>query len=268
MDAAAIASLCALLAHGGAAAPAPPGLVCPAVVAPGREALAEPGLAALMALDGARDAIARVAFAEAGNQGDSGLAAVVYTILNRLEDGRWGPTVDAVLNAPRQFEPVTRAGGAWRNLRPVSAASQARIDTIINLALEGRLPDLTHGARFFQNPRIVADRAAAGRVPANLVNFGGAAPSAIIGAHSFYVEAGRGGGRQARAGADGDPGQSRAPSRLAGGAIFVGEVRAGADVDPTDTKAGDAPVVGASGDSPAAPSGAMFVLRDAPGGGQ
>ena len=31
-----------------------------------------------------RDAIARVAYAEAGNQGDSGLAGVVYTILNRL----------------------------------------------------------------------------------------------------------------------------------------------------------------------------------------
>jgi hypothetical protein len=58
-----------------------------------------------------RDAIARVAYAEAGNQGDSGLAAVVYTILNRLQDGRWGDTIDSVLNARAQFEPVLRAGG-------------------------------------------------------------------------------------------------------------------------------------------------------------
>ena len=79
--------------------------------------------------------IARVSFAEAGNQGDSGLAAVVYTILNRLADGRWGDTVDAVLNARDQFEPVLRAGGDWRRLAPVSPAQQARIDTIINLAL-------------------------------------------------------------------------------------------------------------------------------------
>jgi N-acetylmuramoyl-L-alanine amidase len=34
-----------------------------------------------------RDAIARVAYAEAGNQGDNGLAGVVYTLLNRIVDG-------------------------------------------------------------------------------------------------------------------------------------------------------------------------------------
>ena len=45
------------------------------------------------------EAIARVSFAEAANQGDSGLAAVIYTIVNRLVDGRWGSTVDGVLNA-------------------------------------------------------------------------------------------------------------------------------------------------------------------------
>jgi len=77
-----------------------------------------------------------------------------------------------------------RAGGDWRNLPAVSAAAQARVDTILNLALEGRLPDLTGGARFFQNPAIVASRARAGSVPAGLVNFGGATPSAVIGAHS------------------------------------------------------------------------------------
>jgi len=249
----------------------PAGLVCPSVVAPRPEISAEQGLAALIEAPGARDGMARVAFAEAANQGDSGLAAVVYTILNRLRDGRWGATVDAVLNAPRQFEPVMRAGGACRNLRPVSAASQARIDTIINLALEGRLPDLTHGARFFQNPRIVADRAAAGRVSASLVNFGGAAPSAVIGAHSFYVEAARGGASRARNGADAgqDPVEPRRPSRMAGGAIFVGEVRDGADADTTaETGAGEPTRASAAADIAAAPSGAMFVLRDAPGGGQ
>ena len=57
-----------------------------------------------------------------------------------------------------------RAGGDWRNLPAVSAAAQARVDTILNLALEGRLPDLTGGARFFQNPAIVASRARAGSV--------------------------------------------------------------------------------------------------------
>jgi hypothetical protein len=134
-------------------------------------------LATLVSSPEAREAIARVAYAEAANQGDSGLAGVVYTIINRLADGRWGGSVEAVVNARRQFEPVMRAGGSWRSLPAVSEARQARIDTIINLALEGRLPDPTHGARFFQNPQIVAGRAARGEVSAGLVNFGGAAPS-------------------------------------------------------------------------------------------
>ena len=210
MDAVALAGLCALLAHGGAHQPDVQGAHCGVTGPPIVSALTPPAgrgggfnaqqVAALVAGDDARDGIARVAYAEAGNQGDSGLAAVVYAILNRLNDGRWGGSIDAVLNASHQFEPVMRAGGRWRNLRPVSEARRARIDTIINLALEGRLPDLTNGARFFQNPRIVADRAGAGEVSASLVNFGGTAPSAIIGAHSFYVEAARGGGRRARPG--------------------------------------------------------------------
>ena len=224
MDPAALAGLCALLAHGAPVSQAlPAGLSCPA------EATAPaPGSAPIgvdVSSSEARDAIARVAYAEAGNQGDSGLAAVVYTILNRLADGRWGTSVDAVLNAPHQFEPVMRAGGSWRNLRPVSDAERARIDTILNLALDGRLPDLTNGARYFQNPQIVAQRARLGQVSTRLVNFGGAAPSAVIGAHSFYQAAGRGGGRGAAL--QGRALAVRSPSTVvlsrAGGAIFVGE---------------------------------------------
>ncbi|WJT10887.1 cell wall hydrolase [Vibrio harveyi] len=101
-----------------------------------------------------RDAIGRVAFAEAANQGDSGLAGVVYTILNRLISGQFGNTVTAIVNAPNQFEPVHKAGG-WKELPILSPIQQTRIETIINLALEGRLPDLTNGALFFQNPDVV-----------------------------------------------------------------------------------------------------------------
>jgi hypothetical protein len=218
----------------------------------------------------ARDAIARVAYAEAANQGDSGLAAVVYTILNRLADGRWGSTVEAVLNAPHQFEPVMRAGGSWRNLRPVSDAQRARIETIINLALDGRLPDLTNGARYFQNPAIVAQRAHAGQVSGRLVNFGGAAPSAVIGAHSFYAETGRGGARPATPqAAERSP---RRPSDVlltrAGGAIFVGENRAfaregeggaGAAADPMERPA--------DGGAVEDPARAIFVSSDGRSGG-
>lgn len=144
---------------------------------------------------GDRDAIARVAFAEAANQGDSGLAGVVYTIINRLISGEWGSTVTQVVNAPRQFEPVHRAGG-WEQLPPLPESQKARVDTIINLAVEGRLPDLTNGARFFQNPAIVANRESAGTVSSGLTHFGGSAPSAVIKDHTFYASINFGGGNR------------------------------------------------------------------------
>lgn len=162
-------------------------------------AAAERGLARLAGpvnAPGARDAIARVAYAEAAGQGDAGLAGVVFTILNRLAAGSWGSSVDAVVNARAQFEPVLRAGGDWRALPIASPAQRARIDTIVNLALEGRLPDPTGGALYFQNPAVVAARAKAGAVSRNLVHFGGATPSAVIGDHSFYVATGKGAGRR------------------------------------------------------------------------
>ena len=260
MDPAALAGLCLLLARGEATQALPPGVSCPPIASgpasPPRASGADHKVPWMSAE--ARDAIARVTFAEAGNQGDSGLAAVVYTILNRLADGRWGSTVDGVLNARSQFEPVMRAGGDWRNLPAVSAAAQARVDTILNLALEGRLPDLTGGARFFQNPAIVASRARAGSVPSGLVNFGGATPSAVIGAHSFYVEASRG-AQGARTAGAGPQGRVNRPSH---GLLFVGENRSRPSSDepqtPGGTTADPAPPQPSAGD----PSRALFVGRD------
>ena len=279
MEAAALAGLCSLLAHGATPQALPEGVNCPpSIVAPAAVQVAprlpegEAYLASVIAVADARDGIARVAYAEAANQGDSGLAGVVYTILNRLQDGRWGTSVDSVLNAPHQFEPVLRAGGSWRNLRPVSDAQRARIDTIINLALDGRLPDLTNGARYFQNPRIVAARAANGQVAASLVNFGGAAPSAVIGAHSFYVQAGRGGDRRTVSAASSRRGRAASDVVLvaAGGGIFVGENRAfPAPDDPVDQSADNGEAiepVATSRDEDAAPpvdpARAIFVRPD------
>ena len=179
-----LAALCA----GAGATPAthalPAGTDCPAIERTYQDALVR--VAPLVDSAQGRDGIARVAYAEAGNQGDSGLAGVVYTILNRLVDGSFGYRLDGVLDAPHQFEPVMRAGGQWTALAARSAVEQAHIDTILNLALDGRLPDPTNGARFFQNPAIVASRASAGTVRPGLVNFGGQKPVAVIRDHAFY----------------------------------------------------------------------------------
>lgn len=140
-----------------------------------------------------RDAIARVAIAEAANQGDSGLAGVVYTIINRRLSGQFGQTVTDVVNSPKQFEPVTKVGGDWKKLPSVTVSQYTQVQTIINLALEGHLPDITNGGLFFQNPAIVADREKAGKVSKGLTNFGGSAPSAIIKDHAFYASINKGG---------------------------------------------------------------------------
>lgn len=167
-------------------------VVALALPAPGSAETALAGVRGAVEAAGAREAIARVAYAEAAGQGEVGLAAVVFTILNRLAAGQWGSSVDAVVNARAQFEPVLRAGGDWRALTAATPAERARIDTILNLALEGRLPDPTGGALYFQNPAIVAARARAGTVSAELVHFGGATPSATIGDHAFYAATGWG----------------------------------------------------------------------------
>jgi len=134
-----------------------------------------------------REAIGRVAFAEAGNQAEEGLAGVICTILNRLHSGAFGPDVTDVLDAPGQFEPVTDAGGQWSNLPALSPGQSVEFNTILDLILQGRVPDPTNGALYFQNPATVAQSAAAGEVPAALVNFGGQTPSAVIRDHSFYL---------------------------------------------------------------------------------
>ena len=108
-----------------------------------------------------REAIGRIAYAEAGNQGEEGIAAVIFCVLNRVNSGLFEGSVQAVIDAPNQFEPATRVGG-WRRLPPLDYSQSIQFDTILNLILAGRLPDLTNGALFFQNAAIVAARAARG----------------------------------------------------------------------------------------------------------
>jgi Cell Wall Hydrolase len=133
-----------------------------------------------------RDALGRVAYAEAGNQREEGLAAVVHVVLNRTVSGRFGAGVQSVLDAPGQFEPVARAGGTWRGLPPLTDSQRLVFGTILDLILQGRLPDPTGGSTHFQNAAIVAQRAAEGLVSPDLVNFGGQVPAAVIRDHSFF----------------------------------------------------------------------------------
>lgn len=131
------------------------------------------------------DAIGRVVFAEAGNQPIAGKVAVIDTILNRLAAGGFGRDVQSVIAQRHAFEPVTRAGG-WRRLPPLTFNQRVELDTILALKVAGHLGDVSGGALYFQNPRIVAARAAAGTVSLALVGFAGMPQTAMIGDHTFY----------------------------------------------------------------------------------
>jgi len=136
-----------------------------------------------------RDAISRVVIAEAGNQGEAGISAVIYVIINRLNSGEFGSNINSVLNAKGQFEPVMKAGkGDWRGLKKVSKTDFIKVNTLLNLILSGHFKDPTEGALYFQNPTIVSKRERAKKVSKGLTHFGGTTPSLIINSHAFYKE--------------------------------------------------------------------------------
>lgn len=123
------------------------------------------------------DALGRIAYAEAGNQGPEGLAGVLFTVLNRLATNRWGSTIGDVLNSRGQFEPVGRAGGDWRNLPRLNSDQQGTAAALLNLIGQGAIPDVTQGATFFQNPDITRQRG---------TDFSGGVQGTRIGDHVFY----------------------------------------------------------------------------------
>jgi spore germination cell wall hydrolase CwlJ-like protein len=134
-----------------------------------------------------RDAITRVAISEASNQGEGGLSAVIWVILNRYKDSGFGDSITDVVNAKNQFEPVTRVK-TWKALPKPSERQYNKVNTIINLALSGYFADPTKGALYFQNPEIVKSREAAGKASKGLTHFGGSKPTITIKDHAFYKE--------------------------------------------------------------------------------
>src|SRR5574337_983860 len=152
-------------------------------------AIAWPALADAPLSERDVDAIGRVVYAEAGNQPVAGKVAVLDTILNRLASGRFGGSVGDVIEQRNAFEPVTRAGG-WRNLPPLTEVQRVEFGTIIGLKASGHLGDVSAGALYFQNPKIVAARADAGTVRKDLIGFGGMPVTAAIADHTFYAPGG------------------------------------------------------------------------------
>lgn len=104
-----------------------------------------------------RDLLIRTLIGEAGNQGPEGKAAVAHVIRNRLASGKYGPDIQSVVTAPKQFSvwnPGNRAGEMARRVStsdPVYQTASSIADSVFG----GQTPDPTRGATHYFNPSIV-----------------------------------------------------------------------------------------------------------------
>jgi hypothetical protein len=104
-----------------------------------------------------RDMLVRTVIGEARGESEQGQAAVAYAVLNRLRSGRFGGSMEAVLTAPRQFEPWNTRRAELMNISPESA-DYRRISAVVDKVLAGQVADPTRGATHFANEAVVAAR--------------------------------------------------------------------------------------------------------------
>lgn len=125
------------------------------------------------------DRIVRTIIGEAGNQDDTGQAAVAAVILNRLRAGTYGRNTSEVVT-PSQFEPWATRAPALNSIDPRSDV-YTRAANALNLAYNGYDP--TNGATHFLNPSVVQSRY--GKLPTWAQG-----PGQQIGDHTFYAPQG------------------------------------------------------------------------------
>lgn len=91
--------------------------------------------------------IAVNAYAEARGEGYVGMVAVTNVVANRVKDPEFPKTYYEVITQPKQF--------SWRNNTKSividDERSWAMANDIASLALKGKLPDYSNGARFYAN---------------------------------------------------------------------------------------------------------------------
>lgn len=116
-------------------------------------------------------------YLEARNQSVLGQRAVAEVALRRVEDGRWGRSVCAVVTAPRQFAP-TIVSGNYRLKNPIAWDRAATIayDAMRDWSKpSGDRRQVVPGASHFLVNDLV-----------NRPNWAQGTPVALIGDHAFY----------------------------------------------------------------------------------
>ena len=182
------------MSAGGAGAAAPVAAPTPGMI-PGS---APTGPAnALPAGDAAtRDLAIRTIAGEAGGESDIGKAGVAAVLKNRLASGQFGPDMQSVILAPKQFSlwnPGDPAGDTARKLSTDSPTYQ-KIGAIYDGVMSGQTPDPTGGATHYYNPHVASPAwgpklAAQNDVTIGNHRFVGAGPSGPNGASSVAAAA-------------------------------------------------------------------------------
>lgn len=88
---------------------------------------------------------------EASGEGEEGMEAVAFVLVNRVKDGRWGENLASVVLAPAQFscwnttDPNRRRIAEMKNDDPVLL----KAIELVALAMDGSKPDPTQGATHY-----------------------------------------------------------------------------------------------------------------------
>lgn len=128
-----------------------------------------------------RDAMIRTVYGEAGNQDNLGKSAVTSAILNRVDSPQFPNSVSKVVKQKDQFEPWNTPAGRER-MANIPKAEYDRIGRIVDETVSGVLPDVTGGAEYFANEKVVRDRNGGG-VPGWMSSMADTAVD--IGDHTF-----------------------------------------------------------------------------------
>lgn len=126
------------------------------------------------------DMIVRTVMGEAGDQSDTGKAALAHVILNRVRSGQYGDTASQVVTAPGQFEPWQTRSKELSSYSPKSKDYQTT-KAIVDDVVSGKTEDPTGGATHFYSP---SAQRALGRNPPD---WSRSTPTAQIGGHNFYA---------------------------------------------------------------------------------
>ena len=88
------------------------------------------------------------AYHEAGNQGEKGILATVFVVLNRTKDSRFPSTPCKVISAPFQF--------SWRGKGKVvkDHKTYKEIEVLVREVVSGKHRDVTRGSVFFHSTKV------------------------------------------------------------------------------------------------------------------